>query len=50
VADRILTPSTDLVAGEVSSSIEDAVTHVLVVDQKGKTLATADDAETRKMF
>lgn len=50
VADRILTPSTDLVAGEVSSSIEDAITHVLVVDKKGKTLATAGDAETRKLY
>ena len=50
VADRILTPSTDLVAGEVTSSIEDAVTHVLVVDKKGKTLATAEDAENRKLY
>ena len=50
VADRILTPSTDLVAGEVTSSIEDAVTKVLVVDKKGKTLATAEDAENRKLY
>ena len=50
MAERILTPSTDLVAGEVSSSIEDAITHVLVVDKKGKTLATAEDAANRKLY
>lgn len=50
VADRILTPSTDLETGEVSSSIEDAVTKVLVVDKNGKTLSTAEDAETRKLY
>ena len=50
VADRILTPSTDLVAGEVTSSIEDAITKVLVVDKKGKTLATAEDVQNRKLY
>ncbi len=50
VADRILTSSTDLVAGEVTSSIEDAITHVLVVDKKGKTLALAEDEDTRRLY
>jgi hypothetical protein len=50
VAGRILTPSADLVAGEVTSGIDDAVTRVLVVDNKGKTLAIAEDADKRRMF
>ena len=50
LADRILTPSTDLVAGEVTSSIEDAITKVLVVSKTGKTLATAEDAEDRALY
>jgi hypothetical protein len=50
VADRILTPSTDLATGDVTSSIEGAITKVLVVDKNGKTLSTAEDPETRKLY
>jgi hypothetical protein len=50
VAERILTPETDLVGGDVSSSIDDAITKVLVVNKNGKTLATAEDAENRKLY
>ena len=50
VADRILTPSTDLVGGEVNSSIEDAITRVLVVNESGKTLAASEDAETLAQY
>ena len=50
VADRVLTASSDILQGEVSSSIEDAITKVLIVDSKGKTLATTSDAETLTQY
>lgn len=50
VADRTLSPSADLVAGEVTSAIDEAVTKALVVDKNGKVLASAEDAETRKLY
>ena len=50
VADRTLSPSTDIVGAEITSSIEDAVTRVLVVDAKGKTLSKAEDAEMLRLY
>ncbi len=50
VAGRILTPSTDLVAGEVTSSIDGAVTRVLVVDNKGKALAAVENTQMRMLY
>ena len=50
VAQRTLSPSTDMVGAEVTSSIEDAVTRVRIVDKKGSTLASAEDAQNVRNY
>ena len=45
VALRTLRGDSDLSDAEVSSSIENAITRVLVVDKSGRTVSSADDAQ-----
>lgn len=50
VAQRTLKPSTDMMGAEITSSIEDAVTRVRIVDEKGITLASTDDPQNIRNY